>query len=802
VESADSFNNFLSDKTFNQVASDNSALVKAGLNQLIVTMKNVALYPDTNKTNIEAVFSLHHWLTEYLSYNSQLVLEVTKNQLLSSETVVYQEKPTEQILTAPLFRDGIQTLTFEEGLTEAELRYFLSVLLKFRNPTDSDQDDLVGSLWEANLTHIKYSISTEYEQVGPEFELTAMKAARACADFRDADAPVADGAIALMETEGGAPIAKPIASLFALAQSNFIKTQAGDSSDGMSLPAGSSSSQEDSGFAPLDSADSALSGSDRDMAGFGPMGGHQTDDGGLDGALNNLLGRHSPSSPTGSAGRHSDPNSSLAGKAGPGNGISGPGDGPGKGSGQGTGGGGGSGQGTGTGSSEGGSLASTDRSSGDGEKVSGYGGDNGAGDEDATLDIDVGSVAEAFKDLGQKTDIKPQAKENTPLTLAQLQARPVNNGPKLAERLKHWGLSSQESNQVNDLIKWDEGRNFSYDSMVIANVLMTSPILTEAYLPFLIHFLTNEIKNSIKRWDLKYFNSFFLDLRQRAATGQRLDIILVDELLKKLASQEVLNFLVDPQPTNEQVTHDYDALRYFLYQLPPPGIIVLTTLVPKATTPQLWNLFLEVIAYEVLRTEGRAFDLSAQLSDRTLVQVLNILKPNFRSLPQSLVYSLIKHKSAAVRETVSQALLESDPNTFHTLCAPLVLDPDSRVRKLVGPALSTRRNPAVESLLFNFLRDSYTRDRHGEDPKLLSCYRIYGLCASDQAVPFLEEVLLRKDFKSFISRTVDTHRLGAALALLLMPQYPSARKVLDKAGRSSFRNVRLVLAEAQKQFKG
>ena len=36
-----------------------AARLRNGLMQMVVTMKNMALYPDTNKTNIESVSFLH-----------------------------------------------------------------------------------------------------------------------------------------------------------------------------------------------------------------------------------------------------------------------------------------------------------------------------------------------------------------------------------------------------------------------------------------------------------------------------------------------------------------------------------------------------------------------------------------------------------------------------------------------------------------------------------------------------------------------------------------------------------------------
>ncbi|MDR3135354.1 MAG: hypothetical protein LBU69_04580, partial [Deltaproteobacteria bacterium] len=198
------------------VDNERAARLKAAMLQFVLTMKNLALYPPTNKTNIEAIGSLYLWLSEYLSANGSLVLEVNKDQLLTDDgAVVYQEKPNDQILAGPMFRDGIQAISFEIGLTEDELRKFLLILLRFRN-VETDEEDLVANLWEASLAHVRYVISSEYEQVDPEFELSAMKVAK---PGHDIDAPYNNNALAPMASESGAPISKNISSLFALAES-------------------------------------------------------------------------------------------------------------------------------------------------------------------------------------------------------------------------------------------------------------------------------------------------------------------------------------------------------------------------------------------------------------------------------------------------------------------------------------------------------------------------------------------------------------------------------------------------------
>lgn len=742
------------------------ARLKAGLMQMVVTMKNMALYPDTNKTNIESVTFLHLWLSEFLSHHGPLVLEVAKDSLLTSDgTPVYVERPNDQILAAPMFRDGIQTVIFDAGLSEAELRTFLSVLLRFRNPSDADEDDLVGRLWEASLTSIRYTVSTEYEQVAPEFELTAMKVAKAGMVIRDVDAPFGEDALAPQQSQDAAPLAKPIASLFALAESSDlagvnVNAPLGDQKSGPASQTGAETGGGQ-GTAMEDS-----------RAGF--------EDGGSfgDGA-ENLDDGFAP---------FDDYDSGRSFGGGPGDGVSSP-------------------DGHEDGFAPMGGGANQYEAQG-GRPVRGEPSENGTGEEsaedDEELDFDPNIVAEAFQGLEKPKSSKPEAPEPTsPLTLEALKSRPDARGPELAERLRQWNLNPKEVRQISALLNWDESRDISFDVMEIVNVILTAPIFETEHLPLIANFMTNEIRSSLKRLELRYLNNFIIELRQRAEAGGKFEGPLAEEIVKRLSSSELLSHLVDPGPQPERLEESYEDLRWLLYQLPPTGVNSLTRLLPKAqATPRLWDMMLEVINYEVMTAGGKTINILTQLDEKSLARLIELARATLKSLPTQTLQALTRHKAGAVREAVARALMECDLDSFHSLCAHMVLDPDTRVARLVRPTLATKRNPAVEGHLFTLLRESYTRDRHGEDLHLLDNYRLYGHTASPRAVPFLEEVLLRKDFKTFISRSVDSHKLGAALALFMMPHVEAARDVLSRAGRSSFRNVRQAYIEAERIAKG
>ncbi|MDR1395179.1 MAG: hypothetical protein LBK52_03275, partial [Deltaproteobacteria bacterium] len=150
------------------------------------------------------------------------------------------------------------------------------------------------------------------------------------------------------------------------------------------------------------------------------------------------------------------------------------------------------------------------------------------------------------------------------------------------------------------------------------------------------------------------------------------------------------------------------------------------------------------------------------------------------------------HQSAQVRASAARALLENDPGCLGLL-AFLAADPAAT--QVLRPFLAAKREPAVENYLLNYLQASHKESRDSQNPGILECYRTLGLCASAESLPFLSQVLLKKSWKTFMSRSPDLHRVGAALALSLMPRTGQAEEILQKAARSAFKNVRLAYEE-------
>jgi hypothetical protein len=792
--------------------SEQAQRMRQGLHQFIVTMKNLALYPETSQTNRQASAQLLEWMTVYMKMYGPIILIVTREFMFNDrEEIVYQEKPSDAILCFPLFRDGVQSVIFEPGLTEEELRGFIEILLKFKTATENDQDDIVTSMWEAAFNNIKYTIADEYEEVGPEFDTGAMVCARPPVNRPDIDAPYQ--ALAPMETDGTAPIAKSIGSLFALADTlDFSFAPGGKDgriadphADGKVQPEasgpGGEGGADDAGFSPFQNSDNVErdeSYDDMDEDGFAPF--------------QNATGLNQPyqgpvfEDDVGRVRKARSTRSSRDNPFGDGEGGSGGGSG---GGGQGGGGSGGGGQGGGGAQGEGGQGS-----------AGGQGAAGGAseGSEEVhssreggeAWDDDEGFSTSPFEQSLQNLDFTNLSmdsfNDNTefqaPVTIPEDEEDRLDVDEETkanrAHRLKFWGLSSREIKQISALIQWDEARARSYSVLSLMMVLIKSPILKSGMRPAIVSFVTEEFKEAIGRMYLGHANEFLAQLQELSELpGRRNAVPAINEDLKrKLNSPEILGPLFAIASKDEYVNQVYDDLRYFLYQLPPSSAFNLGELMGDVKSLRLKRLLIEIIAWQIPKISENIAPLAPHLNEWAILALMDMLKAMRITLPGPLASSFARHRSPEIREAAAKFIIESDPDNLQII-SHLVIDPDPRIRALVTPKLTRRRDPGVESLLLEHISINYSQKQN--KPDIMEYYRAFGMAAGFGSVNFLSGILLKRDLSSFFrSSSKDYHRIGAASALLLMPATTGADEIIRKASKSAFRSVRNAVDEARR----
>ena len=147
----------MTDKSRLNHSKDNHEVIDI-VNVLHLAWKNFSLYPERHGNVTKAIANLESAFNRFFSTNDEFRLTVEKNRLLYDNKVVHEVSETSGTddMFSLLFRDGIQWLEFQQGLSRYELIYFFSTLKKFRNLAEEAEGDIVIGLTDGNLQHISF----------------------------------------------------------------------------------------------------------------------------------------------------------------------------------------------------------------------------------------------------------------------------------------------------------------------------------------------------------------------------------------------------------------------------------------------------------------------------------------------------------------------------------------------------------------------------------------------------------------------------------------------------------------------
>lgn len=139
--------------------------IKQLLKLLDKAAKSARTYGTKNPVAQRFFQQFYDGLTNHLAHHTRLALLVQRDQLFFRDEVVYQPErdATGDSFAFKMYSDGIRELTFHQGLTPADLSFFLDALWGMPSgetgsddETDDleDDDDIVTRLWAKNLDTI------------------------------------------------------------------------------------------------------------------------------------------------------------------------------------------------------------------------------------------------------------------------------------------------------------------------------------------------------------------------------------------------------------------------------------------------------------------------------------------------------------------------------------------------------------------------------------------------------------------------------------------------------------------------
>jgi len=378
----------------------------------------------------------------------------------------------------------------------------------------------------------------------------------------------------------------------------------------------------------------------------------------------------------------------------------------------------------------------------------------------------------------------------------------ANESPAIKKQKKtFWELKQSERALLKGMISEEEQRNTTRDCLDVLFILLTTQS-NEASSASALNFLLDEIQYALSQGDFSYVHQFLVRLNHLLKFPDSSKPWLTPFLLsfqKKIASYDVLDEALNNTWSRiNTLTEDaMEELRQILLLMPSEVINALVHTLGQTENTRIQNMLIEIIAIQVCRAP--AADMSGAISrikSPLLRQLINTLKSQELPYPPSLLVKLAGHGSDLVQEEAIKALLHRDPRYIMDLFHHIYKAPPN-VKRLICHHLSQRMDHQAEELLLNYLRDSQKQGRELEREHIADCYRALAQGASQQTLQYFQETLLKRGWRSYLGIDNQSHRMGAALALMLMPQSEEVKKILETA----LTNAHLSISSAYWQAK-
>ena len=135
---------------------------------LLLTGKNLSLYPEGHSICINSISQLHAKLEAYIRYNGDITIEIEKDRVICQGVEVQTGPSEEGTLPFTLFRDGIGWLQFTEGIRLEETQQVFSIIHKYSVLTAEPKGDIVTDFWEAHFDHVLYKADDFFSEQAPD----------------------------------------------------------------------------------------------------------------------------------------------------------------------------------------------------------------------------------------------------------------------------------------------------------------------------------------------------------------------------------------------------------------------------------------------------------------------------------------------------------------------------------------------------------------------------------------------------------------------------------------------------------
>jgi hypothetical protein len=149
--------------------------VTEALSAFINTANSYTLYPSGHIVIEESLEKLISSLKTFFDAYTNFKIDVKRDGLFFKDVKVQSFSNINDSLCLPLFRDGVLWFEFLPGITPKELDKIFKILGKYRILNEEPEEDIVTSLWNANLQNFNYKAVDSYIANQPKFSYNDFK---------------------------------------------------------------------------------------------------------------------------------------------------------------------------------------------------------------------------------------------------------------------------------------------------------------------------------------------------------------------------------------------------------------------------------------------------------------------------------------------------------------------------------------------------------------------------------------------------------------------------------------------------
>jgi hypothetical protein len=125
------------------------------------TISTIKIFHADHTTVKNQITDLWGKLDPFLEKNQTLEINIQEYSFTYKNNPVFQDKKTIKSLPFLLYKDGMQTLSFYNGLKKEELQGFMGII-KNVYELPSEESDIVNLLWEKDFANIRYFAPDEF----------------------------------------------------------------------------------------------------------------------------------------------------------------------------------------------------------------------------------------------------------------------------------------------------------------------------------------------------------------------------------------------------------------------------------------------------------------------------------------------------------------------------------------------------------------------------------------------------------------------------------------------------------------